>query len=225
MVDLNDELLSAYLDGELDQFTRTAVSALLAGSPEARARLDALRIADATLKAALPLEPAPAGAMAILQSGKVLAFPTRAKRTRAAIAASAMAAAAALAIVAIPSLSPNATTPARGPGLARDALAQALEARPSGAAEHGVRIVASLQAADGRFCREYERTNGTRIEQGLACRSADGWAMVASHSAPAATGYQTAGADGAIDEAIDKLDAAALEPNEEALLLARKWRP
>jgi anti-sigma factor RsiW len=57
---MDDSLLSAYLDDELDADTRVAVEARLAASPEWRAVLDEVRDARDAVRA-LPLVDAPAG--------------------------------------------------------------------------------------------------------------------------------------------------------------------
>ena len=56
---LDPDMLSAYLDGELDADERAAVEARLAESPEWRAELDEVRAARAC--GALPVANAPAG--------------------------------------------------------------------------------------------------------------------------------------------------------------------
>src|SRR5262245_15597365 len=53
-IDLTDELLCAYLDGELDAETRVRVDRSLEQDPGARVRLDRLRNADAWLRRAVP---------------------------------------------------------------------------------------------------------------------------------------------------------------------------
>ena len=54
--ELNDELLCAYLDGELDPETRARVEQALVDDAGARVRLERMRVADERLKAEIPLQ-------------------------------------------------------------------------------------------------------------------------------------------------------------------------
>ncbi|NDC59729.1 MAG: hypothetical protein EBZ50_13085, partial [Alphaproteobacteria bacterium] len=83
MVELNDEILSAYIDGELDAQIAATIATMLAGNLAMRERLEAIRGADAAMRRAFPLEPASPAALALLQRSSVTPFPTRTKPQRA----------------------------------------------------------------------------------------------------------------------------------------------
>ncbi len=53
--ELNDELLCAYMDGELDPETRARVEQALVDDAGARVRLERMRVADERLKVEIPL--------------------------------------------------------------------------------------------------------------------------------------------------------------------------
>ena len=53
--ELNDELLCAYMDGELDPEMRVRVEQALLDDAGARVRLERMRVADERLKAEIPL--------------------------------------------------------------------------------------------------------------------------------------------------------------------------
>src|SRR6185295_8522822 len=55
-LELNDELLCAYMDGELDPEMRVRVEQALLEDAGARVRLERMRVADERLKAELPLQ-------------------------------------------------------------------------------------------------------------------------------------------------------------------------
>lgn len=109
-----------------------------------------------------------------------------------------------------------------------DALGTALEQLASGDARSsdGVEIVAlsTLVDAEGRYCREYERSSAEGSSRGLACRSEAGrWSEQALPAiASSSGGYQQAGAD-AVDAAL-ALHARRLSPDEEAQRIAAGWR-
>jgi anti-sigma factor RsiW len=112
--ELHEDLLSAYVDGELDDATRAAVDARLAASPDWRAVLDEVRSARDAVRS-LPMRDAPPEFWARLlaaddvdPTGATPASPVvdlgavRAKRRRAArFVAFAASAAAAIVIVAV----------------------------------------------------------------------------------------------------------------------------
>ena len=54
-LELNDELLCAYMDGELDAEMRARVERALVDDAGARVRLERMRLADERLRAEIPL--------------------------------------------------------------------------------------------------------------------------------------------------------------------------
>jgi hypothetical protein len=79
--------------------------------------------------------------------------------------------------------------------LARGELSNALDQQLASAQGTGVRIGLSFRAKDGHFCRAFENTGGKGSLAGVACRTADGWAVAALATAPADNStYRMAGA-------------------------------
>lgn len=229
MVELNDEVLSAYVDGELDAQTRAAVASLAAGNPAVRRRIEELREADVALRAAFPLEPASADDVARVRNSAIVAFPRQAPKAKPAwpaFAATAVAAALAGFVVATPVMTTMAARTAADPLAVAGGLGAALDAQASGSTVDGARIVMTMKTADGRVCREFKRADGPNTQHGVACRANAGWTLVAlTETATTPDGYATAGGDAAIDSVLDHMGAVALDANEEAALRQRGWRP
>lgn len=117
----------------------------------------------------------------------------------------------------------------RGDGLQVD-LSAALEGAASGkdAAVATVRPVLTFSSKTGAWCRQVEVRHATRqVSHALACRDGDGhWNAVAS-TAPGPTGFTPASADRrkAIDDlATSMMRGSPLSPEEEATVVARRWR-
>lgn len=64
-------------------------------------------------------------------------------------------------------------------GILAEALSQRLSAE--GSKEHGVLVSLSFKAGDGRYCRTFSLDSGI---DGLACRNADAWQIVATGRLP-----------------------------------------
>lgn len=229
MVELNDDVLSAYLDGELDAQTRAAVASIAAGNPAVRRRIEELRAADVAMRAAFPLEPSSAEDVARVRNSAIVPFPRNTPKSKPswpAFAATAVAAALAGFVVATPVMTTMAARTAADPLMVSGGLGSALESQASGATVDGARIVMTLKTADGRVCREFKRVDGARAQHGVACRGGSGWTLAAlTETVPAQPGYATASGDDTIDGVLDQLGAVALEPGEEAALQRRGWRP
>jgi len=225
MVDLNDEVLGAFIDDELDAQTRAIVAARAAADPAVRARIEELRAADALLREAFPLQAPTQAQIAAVEGrvGEVVKFPQRSVQSWQAVVAVAIAAAGVTLFAAGPTLHTLTAQPAADH--AAGAFAAALESQASGANVDGVKIVVSLKTADGRYCREFERSSATGAQHGLACRSSNGWAVVALASTPTrGPGFQAAGAASSIDATIDALAATPIDPANEAVLANSGWR-
>ena len=237
-MDLNDELLCAYLDGELADAERAAFETALAADAGARLRLARLREADAQLKAAYPLIPTAdndplAAAILAHKPGEPFRMPARAEvhvlRPQPArwfqrpVWRGALAASFAAAIVGLVVVNRGAD------GLPDAALVAALDSTPSGAmARDGssvTRMVLSFRADDGRWCRVFEQNDGAR--EGLACHGDDGWQVLALE---AGTGggsvdeMRPAGSNVAIDQLMDRLGGSdALDAEQERALITGRW--
>lgn len=229
-LELNDETLSAYLDGELDEPQRRQVDALLATDPGARQRLARMQRADALLRAAFPL---PAYGTADPLAARILGSEVALRQQRPAACRAwyrrtsvLTAMAASLGALAIGSV----LLLGRGTGSRADAALQAaLNQLPSGSeridGDRRIRPLLSFRADDGRWCRVYARQSASAGEEGLACRDDQGWQLLAQDAASADGSLHPAGSSAAIDNLMQQLgDAPALEADAERQLIAQGWR-
>jgi len=242
-MELNDEMLSAYLDGELDDRQRQLVDAHLAADPGARLRLARLREADARLRAAFmlgttasddplavlilghaPAAAPPQPAAPGLAGLRPPAVSRRSWRRRPALLTALAAGIGAIA-VGVSLLMSGADAVGRADAV----LAAALDTLPSGGEriERGdrTRLVLSFKADDGRWCRVFEQQAAAEQRDGLACRDAQGWQVLAlERSAAGEPGLKPAGANATIDALMDRLgNAPVAEPDEEQRLIAQGW--
>jgi hypothetical protein len=109
-------------------------------------------------------------------------------------------------------------------------LGAALEGTASGkdAAIATVRPVLSFSSKAAGWCRQIEVRHATRqVSYALACRGEHGKWQVVSSTAPGPAGFVPAGADRrkAIDDlAASMMRGSPLPPEEEAALIAGRWR-
>lgn len=239
---LTDDVLCAYLDGELSPEARVELERRLSSEPGARVRLDRFRDNDARLRRAFALpnegESDPllrllagdAGIVATAQSAEPTAARPNARWRRIA-APLALAMAATVAGLAIGlGMRENAATD--GEAIDRDprlsaSLQAALDRQMSGRPEAGTRILFSFRRADGAACRQFETLAPVGGAEGVACRRAEGgWALVVWHQPiQTAEGYRTAGAgDSPVDTVVEQIDASGpLSSEEEAKAIAQGW--
>lgn len=221
-MELNDELLSAYLDNALDAAQSEAVAESLAVDAGARLRLERMRQADRALRAALPLpreDRFEATLAARIQMGRAAPSWPR-------IVLPWALAASAAGLVAGFLLSRAQVAPA-GISTPDAVLARALDGAPSGAAaRQGVSLVLSFQAEDGRYCRLFRQARGAGSGEGLACRNATGWHVVAwdATTTLSTEGFRAAGAGMLIDGAMSELGGSpAMDEGEEGAAIKRGW--
>lgn len=235
MTDRDYELLSQYLDGELDAGARAALDKRLAAEPGLADLLARLRRLDAEVAASVcasATDSVPAHVTALLSDdGKVVPFPRPLRRAAwpAALAASLVAA---VALLLLPG--EDVQQPLTG----SDALlAGALESEPS-RAEGWVTLadgrtlqpVLTFPDRDGNWCREFLLRDGDQDWRGVACREAGSWEtqVVARETFLAAEeAYRPAGA-GDSDKVAGFItrNAAdiALGAREEQALIASSWQ-
>jgi hypothetical protein len=231
---LTDEVLCAYLDGELSAEARVALERQLLSEPGARVRLDRFRESDDRLRRALAL-PSEAAADPLVQlltgdsSGNVR--PIRTSGPRRFLAPIGLALAATVAGLAIgfgwrDAIDTPATDAASGLVLS-GGLHEALDHNPSGQLRAGVTVLFTFRREDGVSCRQFETANIEASADGVVCREAGKrWRVSAWREVPRATGgYRTAGGDESpVEAVVDALDASGpLSPSEEAALIAKGW--
>lgn len=227
---LNDELIGAYLDGELPPARRTMVERFLKMDKGAAARLERMRSADAMIRRAMPsTRVAEADPLARL----IMAEPEERSQRRAwGRQAAAMAAACVMGVffgrffaafeAGSATEDPIPTSPQVAERL--DSLATG-ERAPLGSRE--IEIALSLRTDTGDVCRQYRIEGTDRVGvDALACRRDGRWRTIAqSQSQGAREGeYSVAGEDGAIDTAIAGLGPArVIEAQQERALIASGW--
>lgn len=180
---IDDDLLMAYADSELDELGSARVERALAEDPALRARLDQQRRLRATLAAhygPTAEEEVPERLRAMLETNVVHLAPRPRPsplplwRGVAALAAS---------LVLGLALGRTLLAPAGGPVgiehgtmMAQGALARALDLQLASAqpADAPVRIGLSFAATDGRLCRTFD----SAALSGLACRGDAGWQLM-----------------------------------------------
>ncbi|GAB2669062.1 anti-sigma factor [Arenimonas aestuarii] len=217
-----DDMLMAYVDGELDPDGVARVEAAMAADPDVAATVAAALALRARLREAFdPVldEPVPAHLLTIAREGPVSAgatvhaLPAPARRRWAWPEWTAMAAALALGIA----LSQLALRPAAGPfdagagGLvAGGALAESLESSLAADPVGNVRVGLSFRSRDGGYCRSF-RLEGDRDLSGLACRDGRGnWQV------PVLVGSDP-GLRGELRQATGALPAAVVSEVEERM--------
>lgn len=186
---VDDEALSAFLDGELPPKRRAEVARALAASPVLAERLAALAELDGDLRALFDpvlAEPVPGRLRALLEPEAAATGPTLVPfRRRAAVAwrPAALAASVALLIGLGAGWGLRAPSPLQLAGLAPSASASLqaiLDTAPSGetrvlGTDAEVTPVASLETADGGWCRLFRLRAADGPTEGVACRADDGW--------------------------------------------------
>jgi hypothetical protein len=214
---LTDEVLSAYIDGELDPEQAAQVAVALAQDSDAASRLRRLRCGDALLRQALDW---PFPDQADLTGRFAAEMQAPPPRRMAALVLGALAAAAA-GVAAGWLAQPQHLTidPDHGAFAGRD-LARSLETHVDGGAGP-VRITLTFRARDGRFCRSF--TWGASLE-GVACRERDRWRLETLW-APRQMAASAADAKSPIARTLEALGAGeTFDLQQEAGLVASHWR-
>lgn len=234
---VTDEMLMAYVDGELTPRDAALVDAALAADEALAARLAQHRRltgAVAGAFAGVALEPVPDRlADAVSGAGKVVSLDAaRQRRATPPWGQWGLVAAGIVAGVVVGVSLPRGPAPLVGGDMrARGQLASALDSQLASAPKTGalVRVGLSFRARDHRYCRTFAVTKGAG-PAGLACRDGDGWAVrmaVARTEARPGGDYRAAAADTppeviALAQAI-MLDEPLDAPGE-AAAKARGWR-
>lgn len=227
MTGIDDEMLSAYLDGELDADARERVAAALADDAELRERLERLRRNDDLLRAAfdeVEAAPVPERLQAAARP-QAQVIPLR-RRFRAPVLAAAAALVLGLALGRLLApVAPEASPLAAGAIAADSPLATALAATPSGEVTQAgaleIAPLATFRTDDGRLCREYQaRGAGEAATLAIACREAGQWRNLALAGGAAGTGYRQASAGEGLRALIGAGDAQTLDAGEERAALA-----
>ncbi len=188
MIDLNPEVLMAYVDGELDAEQKSSVEALIARDPEARAMVNRFRHSADQLRKGfddildLPVpphlidtirnhKPDPSIVPLTRLQGKTGLFrwPSLALAASVALFVGILAGVALLGGPAI-----------EAPTVLANLLQETLELQPSGTSQvsddalEAITPISTFHTTDGRVCREFQRQSHGRKTVGIACRDTDG---------------------------------------------------
>jgi hypothetical protein len=224
MIELNDELLSALLDGQLDEPTRLAVEQALTNDRGARVRLERMRHADALLRAAIPAQPARADDPVAARIEQNDAPRARRWLSKQALAASLVAGMCGIVLGRLTEQAPDYWIDAGG--VVQGSLLQTLDQQASGG-EGLLRVILSTRLRDGRYCRQFALSQASGSGEGVACRNqADArWQLLAWDAAmPSGAGFRPAGGSDVLDRVLDRLGAGeALDARSEQLLIEQRW--
>ncbi len=251
MITKDEELLSQYLDSELNTQESQQLEQRLANDSALQLMLDEMRNMDQTLKNSYQTSRArtvPARILDMLSKplsqssspskaeGDVIPFPTRQRKARwsFAIAASVMAASG---LLLVQGTGQQLADQSSGAG-ADTLLSQALEniqSRGNGweilSDGRKVRPVLTYARLGGGWCREYLLSTEVETSRGIACRQSEGnWVNEVHEVQPAASEsleYRTAGAgesDKVAQFMSNSADGIALNGEREEELIATKWR-
>jgi hypothetical protein len=232
MTQIDDAMLMAYVDAELDEVNRARVERAAADDPALTAAIAAQRRVRARLAghyAPVLDEPVPERLRALLQPN-VVAFGAKPRvpsrlgwRELGALAATFVAGLVGAELVRAPSQTAVGSAPLyASAGLARALDTQLASAQPEDAA---VRVGVSFAARDGRLCRTFD----TAPLAGLACHTRDQWEVVTAVRTSASAGggeYRQAGtADAAVMQvAQDMMAGTAFDAAAERRARDAGWR-
>ena len=234
MTDIDETMLIALVDGELDEVSRRRIERAVAEDPALAARLDMhvrLRERLADHYAPIEAEPVPAAMRALLQAeAKVvpLARPVAARRhawmTGGAIAASLLLG---LGIGHFSGGGGGGDGPVaveQGTMVAQGELASALETQLASAQDSApIRIGLSFRRKGGGWCRSFE---GQAIS-GVACRQEQGWQVqqLVPGSGQETAYRQASSGDARLMATVDALmDGSPLDAAQEKAAKARRWQ-
>ncbi len=231
MTDIDETMLIALVDGELDEVSRRRIERAVAEDPALAARLDMhvrLRERLADHYAPIEAEPVPAAMRALLQAeAKVVPFarPVAARRhawmTGGAIAASLLLG---LGIGHFSGGDDGPVAVEQGVMVAQGELASALETQLASAQDGGsIRIGLSFRRKGGGWCRSFE---GQAIS-GVACRQEQGWQVqqLVPGSGPETAYRQASSGDARLMATVDALmDGSPLDAAQEKAAKARRWQ-
>ena len=240
--DKENELLSRYLDGELDAGQSLELKRRLLAEPSLRAQLDSLQRIDTRLQSAFNqpgVDSVPQDTRELLEETTV-AHPAWAQGSqRRPLLSYAVAATIAVAagVIMVPKWGAESPLNPQSTHILDVQLSQTLESTPSlsdGWAQlddgRAVRPVLSFQTRSGNWCREFLVQHDNSAERGIGCRSDGEWSIevLAATDVPgSANDYRPAGSDAqeAVSQYITEQAAGiALGKEEEARLIATQWQ-
>ncbi|UXC91314.1 anti-sigma factor [Sphingobium sp. RSMS] len=231
MTDMDEAMLIAFVDGELDEVNRRRVERAVAEDPALAARLDMhvrLRERLAGHYAPIEAEPVPAAMRTLLQEdAKVVPFPRPVQARRRAWVMGGAIAASLLLGLGVGHFSGGSDGPIsieRGTMVAQGELASALETQLASAQEEApIRIGLSFRRKGGGWCRSFE---GQALS-GVACREGQGWQVQQLVPGAGREGAyrQASSGDARLMATVDALmDGSPLDAAQEKAAKDRRWQ-
>lgn len=231
MTDMDEAMLIAFVDGELDEVNRRRVERAVAEDPALAARLDMhvrLRERLAGHYAPIEAEPVPAAMRTLLQEdAKVVPFARPVQARRRVWAMGGAIAASLLLGLGVGHFSGGSDGPIsieRGTMVAQGELASALETQLASAQEEApIRIGLSFRRKGGGWCRSFE---GQALS-GVACREGQGWQVQQLIPGAGQEGAyrQASSGDARLMATIDTLmDGSPLDAAQEKAAKDRRWQ-
>ncbi|MEX2128834.1 MAG: hypothetical protein WD871_11425 [Xanthobacteraceae bacterium] len=236
---VTDEMLMAFVDGELDPAAAESVRRATANDAALARRAEAFRTTRQMARDAfvdLKAEPVPEALVAAVlrgESSKVVAFSSRRRFMQTALP---IAASIAIAFGLAGYWFGQRSAPGGADPLGGGIVAEALGETPSGnertiRASNGearLRTLATYKVDRG-LCRTFEMSpaGSQGAVRGVGCDLGSGWnvGMAAAHGGDGTYAPAAAGATGSIDAYLDALDAQGpLSPEEEAVIIGDKGR-
>lgn len=232
---IDDETLMAFADGELDPDQSAKVQAAIDADPALQVRLRAFTETRAALKSAIAPQSSLQDTDLIARIRAASVAPPRAsaqpepaprlpKPANFNLRPFATAIAAAMALAVVGGIWWQSGGPDQG-GMAAAQVA-ALNELPSGEARETdggtMTVIASYRAGDGALCREYETADGHATRVAVACREGEDWAERFAVDLTADGGYQPASGDiPGLDDFLTSTGAGQpMTADEEAAALA-----
>ncbi|MEP4485458.1 MAG: hypothetical protein ABJ013_07510 [Halioglobus sp.] len=240
--DKNNELLSQYLDGELDSGQSLELKRRLLAEPELRAQFDRLQRVSTRVQTAFNqagLDSVPHDTRALLEHAPISASSQLASAQRRPFLSFAVAASIAVAagVIMVPKWGAESTLNPISNSAYDVQLSQTLESTPSmseGWAQledgRAVRPILSFKADSGTWCREFLVQQDSSAERGIACRSNNEWnieVLAATEVPGSANEYRPAGSSNQASVSqymAEKAVGVAAGKEEEAQLIATQWQ-
>ncbi|WP_340264196.1 anti-sigma factor family protein [Sphingobium mellinum] len=230
MNDIDEAMLVAWVDGELDEVTRRRVDRAVAEDPALAERLALhrhLRERVSAHYAPIEAEPVPPAMASLLEGGsRVVPFARSASRWRNWGMVGAVAASLVLGLgIGHLSRSPSGPVAVQGGTLvAQGPLASALDSQLASAPDDAaIRIALSFQRKGGGWCRSFD---GAAVA-GVACREGRGWQVqqLVPGNGQGGAYRQASSGDARVMATVDALiDGAPADATQEAAARKKGWR-
>ncbi|MEQ8934566.1 MAG: hypothetical protein RIE56_02105 [Amphiplicatus sp.] len=226
MIQLTDEMLTAYLDGEASLEEKRAIENAIEQDPDLRQTLERYRALKATIDrsfAGVVEQPVP---QRIIEAASApygaYAAPLPPRRPSKWLTPTAMAASLAVGALA-GSFLMRGQSADENALIASAPIEKALSGHAADTASGAIHVVATYRAGDDRVCREFEIADAAQTSAGIACLTTSGrWSLAALEPRPPVGAYLPASGDTNKTSLVSSLtgEMRAMTAEEEAAFLA-----